>query len=164
MVRNGAFRSDLYYRLNVVCLHVPPLRERRQDIIPLAEFFLLQEAQLYDELGKRLAPETRKCLLTYSWPGNVRELANAMQRAFALAPDRTIMSSELPQEVIAPTRGDSMAPFPTLEDAERDLLAKALRYTGGRRMAAAQLLGVERRRLNRLIRDLGIQPTRDTSE
>ncbi len=158
MVREGTFRNDLYYRINVINLRIPPLRERRSDILPLAEHFLQQQANLYDEPVKRLEPQTRDSLLRYPWPGNVRELANVMEHAHVMSPGRTVPPAGLPLEIMTASGDNRPAPFPTLAQANKRLITQALQYTNGRKLAAAGLLGLERRRLNRLIRDLGIEP------
>ena len=156
MVANGTFRSDLYYRMNVVSIHLPPLRERRDDVIPLAKYFLHQQAQLYLEPYKQLAPPTERILLAYDWPGNVRELANAMEHAYVLSPGRVIEPTALPSGVLDRHVSERLGGVPTLAQADRDLIIKALRYTHGRKLSAARLLDVEKRRLNRLIRNFGI--------
>lgn len=158
IVREKKFRSDLYYRLNVVKLEVPPLRERKEDIIPLAEYFLAQQAQFYGESSKVLSPKVLRLLINYSWPGNVRELANAMERAYILSPFREIRTLSLPPEIITSdiTYLHPEARLPTIDAAQRRLITEALEFTGGRKMAAARILGIERRRLNRLIQKLNI--------
>ncbi len=156
MVQKGQFREDLYYRLNVIRLEVPPLRERREDILPLAKHFLNQQSILYNEPMKYLDTEAEKILLRHSWPGNVRELANAMEHAYVLSNEQTIFPFALPQEIINSRRGDNageLATFPTLADMEKRLIVQALNYTNGRKLAAANLLGIERRRFNRLMRN-----------
>ncbi len=159
LVREKKFRSDLYYRLNVVNLEVPPLRERKEDIIPLAEYFLVQQSQFYSEPAKTLSSRIRSLLVSYSWPGNVRELANAMERAYILSPFREIRTLALPPEIItADTYLHPKAKLPTIDDAQRRLINEALEFTDGRKMAAARILGIERRRLNRLMKRLNISP------
>jgi len=157
MVAKGAFRSDLYYRIHVVEIRIPPLRERREDILPLAEHFLRQQARLYNESSKKLANDTQKRLLDYTWPGNVRELANAIEHAYVLSTDDVIKPAALPMEITTTTTPAGEAPFPTLGQANKHLITKALEHTDGRKMAAARLLGMERRRLNRMIHDLGVE-------
>ena len=95
MVKEGTLRSDLYYRLNVVNLEVPPLRQRKEDILPLAEYFLANQAAFYAEEPKYLSESAKKLLLNYAWPGNIRELANAIERAYVLTPGREIQSASL---------------------------------------------------------------------
>jgi transcriptional regulator with PAS, ATPase and Fis domain len=162
MVRDGSFRQDLFFRLNVVRLHIAPLRERPEDILPLAMHFIHEVAACYDEPAKGMSPEIEPLLTHYHWPGNVRELRNAMERAFLYSCDRTIQPSHLPEEIRecqAPaTAGDpilqdcdSIQAIPRLADAERMLIARVLTLTHGNQSDAARLLDIERHRLRRKI-------------
>ena len=102
MIRTGRFREDLYYRLHVVPIHLPPLRERREDIPPLAQHFL---AHIGGRAGRRaasLARRAERCCATYAWPGNVRELENALEYAVALCAGQTIQIEDLPPELRGP--------------------------------------------------------------
>jgi len=157
MVKEGSFRADLYYRLDVVRLEVPPLRERKEDIIPLAEYFLANQAAFYGEPLKVLSKATREMLLGYGWPGNVRELANAMERAYVLTGGREIQPAALPFDIII---ADSLTypqnELPRLDDVKRKVITRTLEFTQGKKMAAAKILGIERRQLNRLINRLNI--------
>lgn len=157
MVKEGTFRADLYYRLNVVSLEVPPLRQRKEDILPLAEYFLSNQSTFYGEPPKVLSLTAKKLLLNYAWPGNVRELANAMERAYVLTTGAEIQAAVLPFEVII---ADSAAypnrDLPTLDEVKRKIITQTLEFTNGRKMAAAEILGIERRCLNRLIDKLNI--------
>jgi transcriptional regulator with PAS, ATPase and Fis domain len=160
MVEKGTFRADLYYRLNVVNLEVPPLRQRKEDILPLAEYFLANQAIFYGEPSKVLSSTVKELLLNYTWPGNIRELANAIERAYALTIAREIQPAVLPFEIIV---ADS-APYPehelpTLDEVKRKIITRTLQYTRGRKIAAAKILGIERRKLNRLIEKLNIPVT-----
>jgi two-component system, NtrC family, response regulator AtoC len=153
-VREGAFRQDLYYRLNVIQLIVPPLRERPQDILPLARFFV----QHYNEKFKRqvegVSLEAESLLLAHDWPGNVRELRNAIERAMILEDTSHIRSASLPIAVrgsgsqFATGSGSSPAPFTgeqmSLVEQERRLLVQALEKTGGNQTQAARLLSITR--------------------
>ena len=157
MVKEGTFRADLYYRLNVVNLEIPPLRRRKADILPLAEYFLTNQAAFYGEPPKVLSPTIKKLLINYAWPGNVRELANAMERAYILTPGRQIQPAALPFEIIivdSPSYPEHE--LPTLDEVKRRIITRTLEFTKGRKLAAARILGVERRRLNRLIDKLNI--------
>lgn len=157
MVTDNKFRADLFYRLNVVGLEVPPLRQRAEDVLLLARYFLDNQATFYDEPKKTLSPKAEEYLLNYSWPGNVRELANAMERAYVLTPADVIETSALPSEIImAEYTTGANALLPTLDDTKRKLITEALKLTGGKKLAAAKLLNVERRRLNRMILKLNI--------
>jgi len=157
MVEEGTFRADLYYRLNVVNLEIPPLRRRKADILPLAEYFLTNQAAFYGEPPKVLSPTAKNLLINYAWPGNVRELANAMERAYILTPSRQIQPAALPFEIIivdSPSYPEHE--LPTLDEVKRRIITQTLEFTKGRKLAAARILGVERRRLNRLIDKLNI--------
>ena len=143
MARDKKFRTDLYYRLNVVNLEVPPLRERKEDIILLANFFLKNQSDFYCEPYKNISAKSQKILSSYQWPGNVRELANAMERAYVLSAGKVVESSSLPSDVImADYSTMPNSPLPTLDDAKRKLIHEALKLTGGKKMAAAKILNV----------------------
>jgi len=157
MIKEGKFRSDLYYRLNVVTLEVPPLRQRKEDILLLAEYFLANQAAFYNEPSKVLSASTKNLLLNYSWPGNIRELANAMERAYVLSVGKEIQPAMLPFEIII---SDSppypQYELPTLDEVKRRIVTQTLEFTRGRKLAAAKILGIDRRQLNRLIERLNI--------
>jgi len=158
LVREDKFRADLYYRLNVVNLEIAPLRQRREDILPLARYFLDNQSDFYDEPAKKLDPKTEHILLSYSWPGNVRELANAMERAYVLSSDGRIRPPVLPPEILmADYSTGPRSQLLTLDAVKRKLISDTLKLTSGRKMAAAKILGVERRRLNRMITKLDIK-------
>ena len=152
VVAEGKFRADLFYRLNVVTVEVPPLRQRPEDIISLAEYFLARQADLYGEPLKTLDEQAKKLLVEYSWPGNVRELANVMERAYVLTEAQVITPAALPTEILvaAPVKNGE-ARLPTLDEAQRKVIIQALNAASGRKMAAAKILGLERRKLNRLM-------------
>ena len=158
MVDKNEFRADLYYRINVVNLEVPPLRQRAEDILPLARHFLNLQSEFYEEPVKKLTTETEQFLLKYHWPGNVRELSNSMERAYVLSSDTVIETSTLPKEILtsAYTSARANSPLPTLDDVNSRLITEALQVTGGRKIATAKILGIDRRRLNRLIEKLNI--------
>jgi DNA-binding NtrC family response regulator len=158
MVRKGTFRSDLYYRLNVVRLEVPPLRHRREDILPLAEYFLAAQARFYSESPKAFSKQVKGLLLNYAWPGNVRELANAVERAYVLTSGKEAQSAVLPFELtIADSPSYLKDQLPTLDEVKRRVITQTLEYTKGRRIAAAKILAIERRQLNRLMEKLDIR-------
>ncbi|MBN1796455.1 MAG: sigma-54-dependent Fis family transcriptional regulator [Sedimentisphaerales bacterium] len=157
LVKEKAFRADLFYRLNVVNLEVPPLRERREDILLLAEYFLNNQAEFYNEPPKQLSDSAKELLLKYHWPGNVRELSNAMERGYVLSFSDVIKPAVLPMElIIADSRQYPQHELPTLDDVKRRIVTRTLEYTQGRKIAAAKILGIERRSLNRLIEKLNI--------
>ena len=156
-VKAGKFRQDLYYRLNVIRVEVPPLRSRREDIPDLAQFFLARGAAEHDKDVRALAPDALRALDTYAFPGNVRELENIIERAVALASSPLIGLGDLPQEI----SGASAQATPRLVDLpddgcnlddvlgelERRLIVQALERTGGMRANAAKVLGVSVRSL-----------------
>jgi DNA-binding NtrC family response regulator len=168
MVRDGVFRQDLYFRLNVVRLNIRPLRERRDEILPLAQQFLHDIATAYAEPSKSLSSASADALVRYDWPGNVRELRNAIERAFLYCNDRTIDVPHLPSEMRAerpttqPTDPWIRPEFekesvPRLADAERLLIARVLKITSGNQSDAARLLDIERHRLRRKIVQHGLE-------
>jgi transcriptional regulator with PAS, ATPase and Fis domain len=160
LVDENKFRADLYYRLNVVTIHVPPIRERPQDILALAEYFLARQAELYNEPYKTLAEPTKKLLLEYHWPGNIRELANVIERAYVLTNTEVITPAALPAEIlIAAPVENGKTRLLTLNGAQRKVIIQALETTGGKKIAAAKILGLERRKLNRLLEKLNIPLT-----
>jgi transcriptional regulator with PAS, ATPase and Fis domain len=159
MVRDGQFRADLFFRLNVVQIEVPPLRDRRGDVVALAEAFLEQQAQMYQETPKQLSADTMAALVACDWPGNVRQLANAVERAFVLSGSGVITAEDLP-DGLRPACGACDEPVEgeilPLETAERLLITRALQATGGHQARAAALLQIERHRLARKMRRYGL--------
>jgi DNA-binding NtrC family response regulator len=161
-VELGRFRQDLYYRLNVIAIEVPPLRDRTEDILPLARHFL---AVGKDE-DKRLSRAAAQTLVAYPWPGNARELANAIERARLLSQTDVILPEHLPPAVrgaasrsINDTRErgyESQSDVKTLDESEVDSIRRALEQTGGNRTRAAELLGITRRGLIYKLKRLGI--------
>jgi DNA-binding NtrC family response regulator/predicted hydrocarbon binding protein len=153
----GLFRTDLYYRLNVIELHVPPLRERREDILPLARVLLAEAALRLKRPVTGLSPRAADQLLRYHWPGNVRELENAMERAVALARGGRTDLDDLPEEVRlagpAPPPGATVRP---LADVERDYIVAALDRNGGHQGRTAEQLGIGTATLYRKLRDWGL--------
>ena len=152
MVRERSFREDLYYRLAVVPLHVPPLRERRHDIPLLADHFLRRMEQRVGRSGLRLPPEAFARFDAYAWPGNVRELENVVERMVVLGRGPVLGLEALPTTIRSPDSAASSkfrlpADGVRLEDVERDLIGQALERTEGNRTRAAQLLGLTRNTL-----------------
>jgi DNA-binding NtrC family response regulator len=142
-VNSGRFREDLFYRLNVVELNVPPLRERREDILPLAAQFIAEFAK-----GRaRFSESVAACLQNYAWPGNVRELRNAMERAVLLSRSELILPEHLPSRVRAAGEQPATAPAEQLEEIERDAILQALRKHNFNRTETARALGISRRAL-----------------
>jgi transcriptional regulator with PAS, ATPase and Fis domain len=157
MVREGTFRQDLYYRLNIITTTLPPLRERLEDIPLLANHFLATQADLYDEPRRRLSVDALHALENYPWPGNIRELANAMESAHVLAQDEFVQLADLPtrmQSEVTEAEGYSDL---RLDEVERRTIAEALRRTNSCKAAAGRLLGINIQRLNRRIDRLNIR-------
>jgi len=165
MARRGQFREDLLYRLNVVQLRIPPLRDRLEDVPALIEHFLSLLADLYDEPRRTIAPAAMAALTGYAWPGNVRQLRNAIEHAHVFAESRRIALADLPPAVqearrtaMPPAAADRDEPtIVPLAEAERDLIARALCATKGNQSHAARLLQVHRQRLRRKIRRYGLE-------
>lgn len=157
-VRAGRFRQDLYYRLNVISLVMPPLRERREDIRLLAMYF----AANYGKKCKRpvlgISPEARACLVHYDWPGNVRELENAIERAVVLGSTNSILPEDLPEAVLEkaiPKEGPGY--YEAVGEAKKQIILKAIEQAGGNYNEAAKRLGVHTNNLYRLIRNLNLK-------
>jgi two-component system response regulator AtoC len=151
-VRAGHFREDLFFRIHVVTLKLPPLRDRQSDIALLVEHFIAKYATREGHSHAGIAPEAMTALSRYSWPGNVRELENAIERALTLAEGGVILPSDLPPEVIgsAATRPQNLYDDrPTLAELERRYIDLILQETGGNKKRAAEVLGIDRRTLYR---------------
>ena len=151
-IAEGAFREDLYYRLNVLAIHVPPLRDRREDVPALAAFFLDRFASQLGKRPARLTAEACRLLAQHHWPGNVRELRNLMERAAVLSegPDVDIGTFPWARDADSGTSGgapEGLALEPAIEDLERRLILRALAATNDNKVQAARLLGVSERTL-----------------
>jgi two-component system response regulator AtoC len=173
-VKRGAFREDLYYRLNVFALHLPALRERREDIPLLVEHFLYR---MNARMGLAISGVTAEamCILTAcDWPGNVRELENTVERAVVLAEGSTIDVDSLPERLRAPASGTNAVQAAADDGdlsikrasrrSEEDLIRRALERTKGNRTRAAELLEISHRALLYKIREYGIVSARDTRD
>jgi DNA-binding NtrC family response regulator len=171
-IANGAFRQDLYFRINVFTIHVPPLRQRGADIVLLAEYFLDRFAQQYGRPRKRLAKDAEAALLAYHWPGNVRELAHFMERAAILHESPLVnvadigLSSPRPHTSVTvrpmePVQVDFSTGSIDLDDVERQLILKALEASGWNRSRAAEMLGISRDTLRYRIEKFELQAPAD---
>jgi DNA-binding NtrC family response regulator len=167
MVREGKFREDLYYRLMVIPLRVPPLRERAQDVVPIARFLVESLNRELDREVSGLSEDAEAALLAYPWPGNVRELRNALERAMLLYSDGIVRAADLPAEV---RRGEPAtlsahgatgpafrlpggATIPTMADVEKMAIEHALERCGGNKTRAAEALGISRQTLRTKLKD-----------
>jgi len=153
LVAEGGFRDDLYYRLNVVTITVPPLRERASDTQLLAQHFLEMFARRSGRAVKRLAPEAIALLAAYRWPGNVRELEHVIERATALSSSETLLPDVFPPHLREARDHAPRLPADgmTLEDVKRWYVNKVLEESGGNKVRAAELLGIDRRTLYRIL-------------
>jgi len=166
-VAEGRFREDLYFRLNVIPLRLPPLRERREDIPLLAEHFLKKFCEREEVPLKRLSPEALECLKNYSWPGNVRELENLMERLVVLVEEDLIQEEDLPEHLRGLSRPPGLITVDippqgldlrrTLLEIEKAFILKALELSGGVRTQAAKLLGLKRTTLVEKMKRLGLE-------
>ncbi|HEV3028380.1 MAG TPA: sigma 54-interacting transcriptional regulator, partial [Planctomycetota bacterium] len=173
-IQHNEFRKDLFYRLNVIPIHIPPLRERRDDIPILAEHFLGKYSKDMKRAGKRFAPEVKEAMMRHPWPGNIRELENAVQRSIALSDGDMITAKDL-LETAAPTPDlrsvaaataraigeEGLDLDATMTDIEMGYLKRALEMTGGNYTKAAQLLKMSLRSFRYKLQKYGIDKEPD---
>lgn len=155
LMRTGEFRHDLYYRLNVVRLHLPALRERPEDILPLASHLLNQAAERAEKQVEGIAPDAARALLAHDWPGNVRELENVIERAVALCRSNRIEQGDLPSALLRPDPDDVAAAAArglTLAELEQSFILHVLEQEQGNKSRAAQRLGLDRKTLYRKLK------------
>jgi two-component system NtrC family response regulator len=159
MVTRGEFREDLYYRFHVVHIHVPPLRERREDIPLLAEHLLTRHAEQMGRQRMSFDPEALAALMAYDWEGNVRQLENAVQRALVVCRGRVIHREHLPPEILVGSsgQGGSIDRAPQAPSRELAETLHALAEAGGNHQRAAELLGIHRTTLWRRIKRHGLR-------
>jgi transcriptional regulator with GAF, ATPase, and Fis domain len=165
-VKAGAFRQDLYYRLNVVSIEMPPLRQRREDIPLLAAYFAARSGERSKRHVRGVSPEARACLMNYDWPGNVRELENSLERAVVLGSSEFILPEDLPEAVLetATPAGVNMAQYhEAIAEAKKQVIMRAVEQAGGNYTEAAKLLGVHPNYLHRLIRNMNLKTALKTS-
>jgi two-component system response regulator HydG len=158
-VKTGRFREDLYFRINVVTVRMPPLRERAGDIPILVRHFLAKIARRESRSEASVSPEALEVLCRHSWPGNVRELENAIERAVAVAKGNVVLPSDLPVEVYggSPAQpGEIFDDRPTLSELEKRYIALILAECGGNKKKAAERLGIDRRTLYRALERAGV--------
>jgi DNA-binding NtrC family response regulator len=151
LISAGRFREDLYFRLNVVSIHIPPLRERPADIVPLAEHLLARLAAVHNGTGTQFSEEAKQALLAYSWPGNIRELKNVIERALVFGKNKegALGVEDLPENVRASLSGPSMAVsrLKSLEEIEKEAIIATLEATHYKITKAAHILGISRKTL-----------------
>jgi len=160
-VAQGTFRRDLFFRLNVLSLRIPPLRERRQDIPLLAEHFLERLARNSGQ-EKTLSDEAIKALLAYDWPGNVRELENCLERACALGSGPVLHTADLPSsihstQVQVPTNGENTSKIVPISEMEKQTILTTIEQLNGDKLMAARLLGIGKTTLYRKLKEYASQ-------
>jgi two-component system response regulator HydG len=159
-IRKGTFREDLFYRLNVVSIQLPPLRERRSDIPLLAAYFADKFGRRVGRKNPGVSLQARTVLMNYDWPGNVRELENAIERAVVLGSGDLILPEDLPETILDPTPPEAEATgrlHGSLREEKRRIILQAVRDAGGNQTEAARLLGINATYLSRLIRNLNLK-------
>jgi Nif-specific regulatory protein len=160
-IRTGTFRLDLFYRLNVVAIHLPPLRERRQDIPLLTQYFVSRICKNLKRHLMTIESETMAYLTQYEWPGNIRELENAIERAVVLGSSDTVRPEDLPSAILEtePPAGVEAGKFQsTVQDSKRQAILNAIEQSSGNITAAARLLDLHPNYLHRLIRNMNLRP------
>jgi len=146
-IKRGRFREDLYYRLNVVEIHIPPLRERMEDVPEIVEAFVVEFALKYNKPDLKVSRQALQTLLNYAWPGNVRELRNVIERSVVLSKSSAIESEDFPEKIRQPSTAGSENleedRIYTLAEMERMYVRKVLEYAGGNKLKAARLLNID---------------------
>jgi two-component system response regulator HydG len=162
-IKRGRFRSDLYYRLNVINIHLPPLRDRRDDIPIFVRAFLDHIAEERGETPKQLAPDALEVIMAYDWPGNVRELENALERAVTLCKGDSIPRSAIPDKIVdrkaEPLVAERQHHTPTLDVIEQAYILWVLQAEGGNKTRAAEVLGIDPSTLYRKLGRYGLDAT-----
>jgi DNA-binding NtrC family response regulator len=154
MVSSGLFREDLLYRINTIHIELPPLRDRENDIIVLAEFFLKKYAYKYNKPNLKINQQANEKLLNYAWPGNIRELQHTIEKAVILSDSNVLKPEDFYLRSISSISGNSS--FSTLEEVEKQLIQQALEKNNGNFTAAAEQLGITRQTLyNRMKKSAG---------
>ena len=163
-IEEGAFREDLYYRLNVVTFSLPPLRNRMEDLESLMDYFLARFSRDLKKPMQGFADDVRTAFMKYPWPGNIRELSNVIERAVALSDNDTVTRADLPPAVVKPDPaavrpGQSrlMTYQEAVENSKKEVIVAALEATNGNQSRAAELLGLERTYLSRLMKQFGLR-------
>jgi len=155
-IADGDFRQDLYYRINTIVLEIPPLRQRTEDILPLAEHFLAEKSQKYNKHDLSLSEQAKKALSLYEWPGNIRELSHVIERAVLLSDTNEIEITGLNDQLVQGNDGEM--PFMTIDEAEQNLIKQALSKTQGKVVEAGELLGLGKNAIYRRLEKYQIDP------
>lgn len=149
-IAEGRFREDLFYRLNVVSIHLPPLRERQEDIPLLSNFFVVKYAKKYKKEIEGLSPDVVNALCAYHWPGNVRELEHVIERAIVLCKNSALSMNHLPEAIVSKKEDVAVVKIPiglSLKEAEKEIIQKTLQMTRGSKKDAAKILGISTRKI-----------------
>jgi two-component system response regulator HydG len=161
LVKEGKFREDLYFRFNVICLRLPPLRERQEDIFLLMDTFIKEFSKKNGKNIKDISPEARKILFRYDWPGNVRELRNCIESMIVFNQNGVLDIDDMPEHIYKSNRPALTGPvFPvgvTLDEMEKELMKNTLAYVGGNRGETAKILGIGERTLYRKLEKYGLK-------
>jgi len=157
-VKEGKFREDLFYRLNVITIQIPPLRDRKDDILPLTRHFLNKYSKENNKDENELTPEARSILESYQWPGNVRELENTISKAVIFEAGNRLTTETFPERMMSSSNASAMSgeDLMTLEEVSRAYIKKVLEMTGGNKAKTSEILGINRTSLWRMIQRLGI--------
>ena len=160
-IQSGKFRADLFYRLNVVPILIPPLRERKDDVLPLVDHLLKKNASRFQKKVTNILPEVMAAFCRYEWPGNIRELENAVERMVLMSESDVLGPDHVPPEILASVPQDDVPTFKNKVDgisraAEKQLIMDALDKTGQNRTRAAEVLGISRRTLQNKIKEYGL--------
>jgi transcriptional regulator with PAS, ATPase and Fis domain len=158
-IEHGSFREDLYYRLNVVNIHIPPLRDRKEDIPLLAAAFIKEFAQENEKQVDGIDPKARALLYNYSWPGNVRELRNCIESAVVMSKGNVITNDDLPPSIVTDSESNHVRIQlgATMDDAEKEIIRANLAAQNGNKSRTAEILGIGRKTLHRKIAEYRLE-------
>ncbi|MFQ5712452.1 MAG: sigma-54-dependent transcriptional regulator [Candidatus Scalinduaceae bacterium] len=161
LVKDGIFREDLYFRFNVICLRLPPLRERQDDIFLLTDVFIQEFSKKHGKKTKGITPETRKILFRYTWPGNIRELKNCIESMIVIGQNDFLDINDIPEHIYKNNKTALPGPvFPvglSLDEMEKEVIKNTLAYAGGNRGETAKILGIGERTLYRKLDRYGLK-------
>lgn len=165
LMAEGRFREDLFYRINIIALRIPALRERREDILPLVKHFVDKYNEDFHKTIREMSKEVEHFFMAYDWPGNVRELKNVIERAMILGEGDTLLLEHLPMEIVGENQERIMTGLRlppegiSMDKLEEALVREALKMTGGNQTKAARLLGISRDSLRYRMQKFGIETT-----
>jgi len=165
LIAEGRFREDLFYRINIIALRIPALRERREDILPLVKHFVDKYNEDFHKTIRKMSKEVEHFFMAYDWPGNVRELKNVIERAMILGEGDTLLLEHLPMEIVGENQERIMTGLRlppegiSMDKLEEALVREALKMTGGNQTKAARLLGISRDSLRYRMQKFGIETT-----